>query len=46
VRREVVEHAGVFGRIEQRLVLVLAVQIEEPGAKLAQRRRRRERVVE
>ena len=41
-----VEHDDMFGRVEERLVLVLTVQIDQRRAELAQRGRRRERVVD
>ena len=46
VSGERVEQREVLRRIEQRLVLVLSVQIDERRAELAQRRGRRERVVD
>ena len=44
-RGELVEQIEVRGRIEQHLVLVLAVKIDQPAAQLAQRRAGDERAV-
>ncbi len=41
-----VDEIDVLGRIEERLVFVLSVQIEQARAEIAQRRRGRERVVD
>ncbi len=46
VAGERVEQGQVLGRFEQRLMIVLSVQIEQCRAELSQRARRRERIVD
>jgi hypothetical protein len=46
MRGELVEDDDVFGRIEEGLVFVLAVQVDERRTQFPQRRRRRQRVVD